>query len=93
MKLSEKQVRNLNNGSVIYYKEYNPGLEKTTFDDILVVVWKTEYSGPKFKILASKINSPGDVSTADIYEISNGRAYAVPDKDFIIKLLFEKDLW
>ena len=92
MKLSEKEVRKLKKGSIIYYSEYSPAEEKTTFDDILVVVGKSEYQGPKFRTLVSKINKPGDEGTADIFEISNGRAYAIPDRDFIIKLIFDAEM-
>ena len=92
MKLTEKQVRELKKGSVIYYHEYSPAEEKTTFDDILVLTDKSGYT-PKFKVLASKMGGVGEAAKPAIFEISNGRAYAIPDKDFIIKLLFEKDLW
>lgn len=93
MKLTSDQVNKLKVGSIIYYNEYSPGQEKTTFDDILLVIDHTKYVGPEFKVLASKINKPGEITAASTFEISNGRAYAIPDKDFIIKLLFEKDLW
>lgn len=93
MKLTSDQAHDLKKGSIIYYKEYDPGAEKTSFDDILLAVGETDYSGPIFRVLASKINERGEETTASLYEIANGRAYAIPDKDFIMKLLFEKDLW
>ena len=94
MKLTEKQVRELPIGTILYYNEYDAAEEKITWDDIVRVVEHTEYRGPKFEILYSKIHKDlvGEAYTADIFEITNGRAYAIPDKDFILKLIFEKDM-
>jgi len=92
MNLTEEQVRKLSIGKVLYYNEYDPGAEKVTWDDIVQVVGYTIYSGPKFKVLFSKINEIGEEASADIYEITNGRAKAMDDTDFIIKLIFEREL-
>jgi hypothetical protein len=94
MRLTEKQVRALPIGTILYYNEYSPAEEKIFWDDIVQIVDKDEYDGPIFKILHSKLNKDqiGKKYRPDIFEISNGRAYAIPDKDFIVKLILDEDM-
>lgn len=94
MKLTEKQVRALPIGTILYYNEYDPAAEKIFYDDIVQIVDKDSYDSPVFKIIASKLNKDniGGKYHPAIFEISNGRAYAIPDKDFIIKLILDEDM-
>jgi len=95
MKLTADQVYKLPINSVLYYNEYSPASEKTLWDDIVQIIEKDDYGSPKFRILAKlmKNSEIGDEASAGVYEISNGRAYAIPDKDTIMKLIFERALW
>jgi hypothetical protein len=92
MRLSEDKVRKLPIGTILYYNEYSPADEKTTWDDIVQVASRDKYGTPKFRILYSRLhkNLIGETYIADIYEITNGRAYAIPDKDIIIDFIFRK---
>lgn len=90
MKLTYDQVNKLKKGSVIYYSEWSPAEEQQSFDDVLQVVGHSEYSGPKFKVLDSKINKEGEILTAGIFQIDNGNAYAIPDPRVILDVIFKE---
>ena len=92
MKFTSDQLNKLPIGKVLHYTEFTVSTEKRTWDDIVQIVSHTEYSGPVFKVLFSTISGIGEESTADTFEIANGRARAIDDTDFIIKFIFDKDM-
>jgi len=87
--LTEKEVNKLPIGTVLYYEEWSPALEKWTWRDIVKVIGHTEYSGPTFKVILGILNRTGVKYTAATYEISNGRAKAIDDKKYVIKMIWE----
>jgi len=86
--LSSEDIDQLQIGSVFYYREYSPVIEKTTWNDIVQVVGRTAYSGPIVKVIFGILNETGTEGVPSFFEITNGRASATGDKRFIIERIF-----
>jgi len=89
--LSYEEIVKLPIGSVFYYEEYSPGLEKTVWTDIVRVVDHTEYSGPWVRVIFGMLNEIGDKGVPSFYEITNKRARATADKPFMIEIIFKSE--